>query len=298
MKFIINASLETCGLGLGGFSSFFAHPAATTNAASNKSVLIDIPILHTPVIEDAVSDFDMRPKVRRPKLRIKGAELTISKAGVTPIGREASTADVVEERRPLPDIVGEIQRRTELTRPTIVDLLVKSNRLAEVEDNPQEFIDQASASLNSVLKQLLVRGIEYVKIDGACFEQRIFEEEEIETFVRRRIESKKSIFEEFEFDSDVERKFAEAMENRTDILMFFKLPSRFIVDTPLGTYNPDWAIVKQEDSGPKLYLVRETKGSVNPDDQRHSESAKNWCGKKHFEALDVDYDVAKNADDI
>ena len=197
----------------------------------------------------------------------------------------------------MPDLVGEIQRRTELSRPTIVEFLLGCRRLSEVEENPQEFIDQASTTLKSVLNDVLVKGIEYEKFGHAVFEQRIFEDEEIETFVRRRIQAKHSIYEEFEVDSEIERTFAEKLDARTDILMFFKLPSRFVVDTPIGTYNPDWAIVKKEDRG-RLFFIRETKGTLDNSRLRESETAKNHCGKKHFAALGVTYDVVKDADTI
>jgi type III restriction enzyme len=249
------------------------------------------------LIRRAVDQFKTWPKVKKPRIRVVGTRLGITTKGVSAVAEATHVAKPEAERRQLPDIVGEIQRRTELTRPTIVDFLLACGRLAEVEDNAQEFIDQASAVLKAVLNEVLVNGIEYEKIDNAVFEQRIFEDEEIETFIRRRIESQKSLYEEFEVDSDVEKSFAEKLEQRDDILLFFKLPSRFVVDTPIGTYNPDWAIVKKEDTA-KLYLIRETKGSLDPTKLRESENAKNFCGKKHFDALGVSYAVVQDADKV
>lgn len=249
------------------------------------------------LIENAVAEFKKLPAVKKPRIRVVGTRFGITTEGVSAIAETKRTVEPEAERRHLPDIVGEIQRRTELTRPTIVEFLLKCGRLAEVEDNAEEFIDQASSALRSVLNDVVVNGIEYEKIGDAVFEQRIFEDEEIETFVRRRIESKKSLYEEFEVDSDVEKKFAEKLEQRGDILLFFKLPSRFFVDTPIGAYNPDWAIVKKEETE-RLYLIRETKGSLDPRKLRESENAKNYCGKKHFAVLGVPYDVVNDADDV
>jgi|SRR5579871_1238015 len=83
-------------------------------------------------------------------------------------------------------------------------------------------------------------------------------------------------------------------ESRMDIKFYLKLPSWFEIQTPLGTYNPDWALVKQEaESEPKLYFVRETKSSMRQFDLRNSEEMKIWCGKAHFDALQKDlYDKA------
>ena len=101
-------------------------------------------------------------------------------------------------------------------------------------------------------------------------------------------------YDAIEIDSETERKFAAAFESRTDIKFYLKLPPWFKIQTPLGTYNPDWALVKQEaESEPKLYLVRETKSSLRQFDLRTSEEMKIACGKAHFDALQPNiYDKA------
>jgi type III restriction enzyme len=249
------------------------------------------------LVENGVDEFKKRPPVKKPRIRVIGTAIGITTAGVSAVAEATRAVEPEAHRRDLPDMVGEIQRRTELTRPTIVEFLLACGRLTEVEDNAQEFIDQASTTLRSVLNEVLVNGIEYEKIGDAVFEQRIFEDEEIETFIRYRIESMRSLYQEFEVDSPVEQEFAEKLESRDDILLYFKLPSRFVVDTPIGTYNPDWAIVKKEETA-KLYLIRETKGSLDPTKLRDSENAKNYCGKKHFDVLGVPYAVVKDADEV
>ena len=104
-----------------------------------------------------------------------------------------------------------------------------------------------------------------------------------------------SIYDCVECESDTERKFAEAMRERTDIKLFIKLPDWFKVQTPIGTYNPDWAIVKQEDN--KIYLVRETKATK---DQlaRGAEWEKIRCGKAHFDSLGVDFKHVTSAMEV
>jgi type III restriction enzyme len=105
-----------------------------------------------------------------------------------------------------------------------------------------------------------------------------------------------SVYEYVEYDSDIERRFAEELDQREDIKLFLKLPRWFKVETPVGTYNPDWAILK--DDGSPLYLVRETKGTKDFMDLRDTESLKIRCGKQHFTILGVDYAVATRAGDV
>lgn len=83
----------------------------------------------------------------------------------------------------------------------------------------------------------------------------------------------------------VEKPFALALDNDPDVKMFFKLPSRFKVDTPIGTYNPDWAVYVEIDGSKKLYFILETKGKTNELDLRGREDLKIRCGKAHFKAI-------------
>jgi len=117
--------------------------------------------------------------------------------------------------------------------------------------------------------------------------------------VNRLVDVDSSIYDAIEFDSDLEKEFAQALDDRADIKLFLKLPSWFKVETPVGTYNPDWAIVKQQDTDPpKLYLVRETKGTKDPMKLRVGEWAKIRCGKAHFDALGVDFDHITSAKEV
>jgi type III restriction enzyme len=128
------------------------------------------------------------------------------------------------------------------------------------------------------------------------------ESEELESYVSRLLEVKNSIYDVVEFESKVEEEFARRLDARTDIKLFFKLPDWFKVETPLGTYNPDWAIVKEDAAGQnKLYLVRETKGTTQwlkvPEIQRK----KIQCGKAHFKAVgfkDGEYDWVSSAAEV
>jgi type III restriction enzyme len=105
------------------------------------------------------------------------------------------------------------------------------------------------------------------------------------------------------YQSDIERTFAEQLEKNEAIKVYAKLPGWFRVPTPLGPYNPDWAVLFEKDGGERLYLVVETKGSLSADDRRAPENAKIECGEAHFEALHVGesppvYKVATSLDDL
>jgi restriction endonuclease len=121
--------------------------------------------------------------------------------------------------------------------------------------------------------------------------------------VRRRgldlvlaLQVKKSIYDYVVYESEVEREFARKLDQREDIRLFVKLPGWFEVGTPLGTYNPDWAIVKHHDE--TVYLVRETKGTKDFLKLRTAEADKVRCGQRHFQALGVPFAVATTADDV
>lgn len=106
----------------------------------------------------------------------------------------------------------------------------------------------------------------------------------------------KSVYEYVVYDSELEREFARRLDQREDIELFVKLPGWFEVDTPVGKYNPDWAILKHDSQ--TLYLVRETKGTREFLKLRTNEADKVRCGQRHFEALDVPFAVIVSADEV
>src|SRR5690606_13187446 len=100
--------------------------------------------------------------------------------------------------------------------------------------------------------------------------------------------TQKTDFDYVVFDSDVERQFAELLDSREDIKLFMKLPAKFKIDTPVGPYNPDWAIIKQEDGEDRIYMIRETKSTLDDSRLRPTELAKIKSAKQHFEAIGID----------
>ena len=115
--------------------------------------------------------------------------------------------------------------------------------------------------------------------------------------VESSVEVKKSIYERVVFDSKVEKNFALAIDRRPDVLLFVKLPWWYKIDTPVGKYNPDWAIAL--DDGEVVYIVRETKGTTNLDKLPFEmEKTKILSGMAHFSAIDVSFKVLVRAEDV
>lgn len=192
-----------------------------------------------------------------------------------------------------------MQNETELTRSTLVRILKESGKLADFFVNPQRFMDAVAAILKSELHQLIVDGIKYERMPSIVPESEwsmeLFRSEELINYLRA-LQVKKSVYEYVVYDSEVEREFAQKLDQREDIKLFVKLPGKFEIETPIGKYNPDWAIVKHNEE--TIYMVRETKGTKDFLKLRTTEADKVRCGKRHFEALGVPFAVAGLADEV
>ncbi len=218
-----------------------------------------------------------------------------SKAGIE-ITQGGVGADVVEESSfvynakdfELPDIVTYLQNETNLTRRAIVEILTRSGKLEQFKNNPQKFIEQAMGMVQRTMRHFVVDGIKYEKIgDESYYAQEIFEEQELAGYLSQNLQkSEKGVYDYVIYDSDVEKNFAISFENNPMVKVYAKLPGFFKIDTPLGSYNPDWAVVIEKDDVERLYFVVETKSSLFTDALRPTEQAKIDCGVAHFDALD------------
>ena len=207
------------------------------------------------------------------------------------------TASLYEARSfELPDLITYLQNETNLTRKTIVRIINDSGKLESFKNNPQKFLEQVCEIIQRQMRLFVVDGIKYHKIgDEHFYAQELFEENELFGYLQKNmVESQKSVFDHVVYDSDVELQFASAFETSDDIRLYAKLPDWFKIDTPLGSYNPDWAVLVEADGREKLYFVVETKGSLFTDALRPTEQAKIDCGKAHFKALgdDVEFTVS------
>ena len=213
------------------------------------------------------------------------------------------TASVYESRSfELPDLITYLQNETNLTRRTIVKIINDSGRLESFKNNPQKFIEQVSTIIQHQMRLFVVDGIKYHKIgDDQFYAQELFSDNELFGYLQKNmVESQKSVFDHVVYDSDIELEFATAFERSDDIKLYAKLPDWFKIDTPLGTYNPDWAVLIEVDGKEKLYFVVETKSTLFTDALRPTEKAKIACGKEHFKALgnDVEFAVTNAFEDF
>lgn len=198
----------------------------------------------------------------------------------------------------LPDIITELQEATSLTRSTLVDILLGCSRMKEFIGNPNDFIALVKRILQYELARLVVEGIQYEKIEGHVYELRELQkdgEEERERFIDQlykvhNIEKTDFDYVVIDANSGPERQFAELLDRREDIKLFMKLPDKFKIPTPVGPYNPDWAIIKHEEGEDRIYMIRETKSTVDDSRLRPAEAAKIKSARKHFEAIGVGYE--------
>jgi type III restriction enzyme len=247
----------------------------------------------------AVDAVKRMEKIEAPKIRVSIGQLEVKRGGIA-----ATAMSVAEERvsagsYPSPDILAYLQNETELTRSTLVRILRESGRLGEFFTDPQRFMDAVVNILKYELHRLLVDGIKYERIGGGGpeteWEMMLFKNEELVSYLTA-LQVNHSLYEYVVYDSEVEREFARKLDQRLDIKLFVKLPSWFEIDTPVGKYNPDWAILKHD--GQAMYLVRETKGTKDFLKLRTSEADKVRCGQRHFEAIGVPFAVAVTADEV
>ncbi len=238
------------------------------------------------LIAECVQAIAEAPPISKTRLQWRKADIPIGRAGVWAEERDgAATITLDEQDIELPDLLTELQDRTQLTRRTLLKILKDSGRLDGFKRNPQAFIDLAADAINKAKQLALVDGIKYQRL-GEYYVQELFEQEELSGYLKNMLQNtKKSVYEHVVYDSPTERRFAEEMERFDAVKLYAKLPGWFKVPTPLGSYNPDWAVLVDTDEGEKLYFVVETKGSVHANDLRHKEGAKIACGKRHFEAI-------------
>ncbi|KXK07131.1 MAG: hypothetical protein UZ03_NOB001000326, partial [Nitrospira sp. OLB3] len=221
------------------------------------------------------------------------------KGGLTATAVSSAQEQINYADQAVPDLLAYLQNETELTRSTLVRILKASDRLGEFFNNPQRFMDAVAGILKHELHRLLVDGIKYERVEApgpdAEWEMMLFKNEELINYLTA-LKVNHSLYEYVVYDSEVEREFARKLDEREDIKLFVKLPGWFEVDTPVGKYNPDWAIVKHENQ--TIYLVKETKGTKDFLKLRTIETDKVRCGQKHFETLGVSFAVAVTADEV
>lgn len=240
------------------------------------------------LINACIKNINERLVISKGKLVYTKNVIEITKGGVAnSLDPSTSYGQVEQDAQTLPDIVTYLQNETNLTRKSIVRILQGCLNLRYFKINPQRFIEGCIEIINEQMRLHIVDGIVYKKIGKhEYFSQELFENEELFGYLKSNmVESTKSPFEYVVHDSAIESNLAREFEKNANIKIYTKLPSWFKIDTPLGTYNPDWAILFEKDSEEKLYFVVESKGTLGLDYLRPAEKGKIDCGIKHFEEL-------------
>ncbi|MFM2385820.1 MAG: hypothetical protein RL660_577, partial [Bacteroidota bacterium] len=239
------------------------------------------------LINECIKAIDERLKITRGKLTYTKASLTITVGGLDAVEDVIQYSNMDDEVDNLPDIVSYLQNETQLTRKSIVKILTGTTKLRFFKINPQKFIEGCIDIINEQMRNHIVDGIKYKRIgDADYYSQELFENKELFGYLKSNLKSsEKSPYNYVVYDSTIESSLAQEFEKSENISVYSKLPSWFTIDTPLGTYNPDWAVLWKDADEEKLFFVVESKGSNTLFDLRPKEQGKIDCGKKHFEAI-------------
>jgi len=252
------------------------------------------------LVELASAKIKAMAEIKKVQIEITKRDVEIKESGVSGGKITSNRIYTISNEQPLPDILAFLQRETELTRGTLVKILKQSDRLKDFTANPVMFMAEAAKLITRALHELIIDGIKYEPIDGQMYDMRLFEQAEVEEYLNRLYTvtstDNRTPYDYIAYDSGTEEEIAKLLDSDDKVKFFCKLPRSFKVATPLGTYNPDWAVVVEDTQ--KLYLVRETKSTLDRDKRRESENKKVDCGKAHFKALGVNFKDATNIHDI
>ena len=195
------------------------------------------------------------------------------------------------------DLIGEIEDLTNLKRSTIVAILkkIKPDKFLMFRRNPEEFIAKCSNLINEAKASMIINNIVYHRTDERFDAKTIFGNEQ--NMLRSDAVLKKHIYDFINTDSKTEQEFAKNLEQAAEVIVYAKLPRGFYISTPTGKYNPDWAIVLDQERVKHIYFIAETKGNDKDSDRRAIEQLKIHCAKEHFKSIsgtEVIFDVIHN----
>ena len=201
------------------------------------------------------------------------------------------------------DLVGKIVEETNLTRKDVVSILTGIHEYVfnQFKDNPEEFIIKASRLINNEKATAIIEHITYNILDEK-YDTNIFTEASLKGKLGiNAMRAEKNLYDHIIYDSANEQQFAEKLDTDKDVAVYVKLPNGFYISTPVGKYNPDWAIAFKEGDVKHIYFIAETKGSMESMELRDIEKSKIHCAKEHFKAIsgaNVTYDVIDGYDSL
>ena len=194
------------------------------------------------------------------------------------------------------DLVGKLVGETGLTRKAVVQILTGIEKAVfdQFKDNPEEFIIKAAGLINDEKATAIIQHITYNMLEER-YDTDIFTEPTIKGKLgANAMKAQRHLYDHIVYDSTNERDFASELDTNTDVAVYVKLPDSFYISTPVGHYNPDWAIAFYEGTVKHIYFVAETKGSMSSMQLRQIEESKIHCAREHFKAISGDnvvYDV-------
>ncbi len=204
------------------------------------------------------------------------------------------------------DLLGEIAEKTQLTRRTCAAILTGVNpaTFAQFKQNPEQFITEAARLINEQKATVIVEHLTYDALDDRYDSSIFTENQTAQDLSKAGDKLSKSVYEYVVTDSKVERSFVTELDASDEVVVYSKLPRGFFIPTPVGDYNPDWAIAFREGSVKHVYFVAETKGSLSTLQLKGVEDAKIECARRFFAALsakthqDVTYDVVSDYSEL
>ena len=275
----------------------------------NRRTYYQVSFDTTDLVKKAVKAIDDLLKVTEIRIVVEGGSMDEIRdkesleAGVAMTQGNSRTIHVTEAvgKGVTYELIGQLVTTTGLTRKTIVEILkgIKPSTFSMFKMNPEEFIIKTARIINDCKALAVIQCIKYEKLNDE-FSTDIFTENTLRGKLGiNAIESTKSLYDLVVLDSmGTEKNFAESLEHENDVVVYTKLPRGFYINTPMGKYNPDWAVAFREGSVKHVYFVAETKGTDDlPSDLRGTENSKIECARRHFAAIsekDVVFDVVKD----
>lgn len=260
-----------------------------TSAINHINEKLEVSIVHFKVSSGSMGTINSKEALETGKAMVKQSE------------HRDNTVSVVGAVKY--DLIGKLVETTSLTRKVIVQILskIRADKFELFKKNPEEFIIKISNLINETKAFTVIQHIAYKKLDKT-YETSIFTEATIRGEIGvNAIKSTKSLYDLVVVDSlGIEKNFAEDLENSQEVVVYTKLPRGFYINTPVGRYNPDWAIVFDGDVK-HVYFIAETKGSNDNAQLRPVEQTKIECARKHFKAISngsVIYDVVTSYDQL
>jgi len=233
---------------------------------------------------------------------LKSGQGFVLKATETESNRQHSVNSAVKY-----DLVGKLAEGTQLTRRTVVDILKGLNVavFAQFKTNPEHFIAEARRLINEQKATMIVEHLAYDPVEER-YELDIFTAGQTkQDFSRSGAKLDRHIYDYVLTDSNIEREFVKVLDTASEVVVYAKLPRGFLIPTPVGDYNPDWAIAFKEGVVKHVYFVAETKGSMSSMELRKIEETKIACARKFFDQLNlryapenVKYDVVNSFDKL